>query len=515
MLTYILAWFQMNNNILKNVTIFSLISLCHISYGFDFKIIYVFFTFSILYIISISVINKIILIILSGISIIYLPVGFLYGEPNFNTVASLYSTNTIESIEFLCNIPIKYIILSFLIAALCFLCCRFDCSFPKKYRGFVIFFVVVVAIASPLKDIIKRNNIVNIGIPEWKFASKLFHSIKEFKLEKKKLEGYMNNADTFENVKFSGKYNTYVVVIGESVRKDYMHMYGFEINNTPFMDSTNGVRFLNYISAGSSTLPSLTNSLTQYPNLSNNIITLAKKAGLYTYWISNQGFIGDIESPISSIGRKADEYFFLKKGGYNSKIKYQDSDLLPKISESINSNKVVNGKLIVIHLMGSHTPTCHRTNGEYDIFYGNIELSCYIQSIKNTDKLLSNIQSLLTDTNSMWSMMYFSDHGLSFNKKSIKHDYELIHSDAYKQSFEVPFFITSFDSNEKKSISAERSGLNFLGLFSEWIGIESSNTLSSCRYLSEENCNSEGIKVYNYKNQKIDFQQIPRQEKIY
>lgn len=96
--------------------------------------------------------------------------------------------------------------------------------------------------------------------------------------------------------------------------------------------------------------------------------------------------------------------------------------------------------------MGSHTPFCTRTEGQYDYFYQNQKFSCYVQSIKNTDKLLSEIYSDLSETQSKWSMMYFSDHALSLTYDRN----ELAHSDKYKQNYEVPFFITSYNSNQKK-----------------------------------------------------------------
>ena len=46
------------------------------------------------------------------------------------------------------------------------------------------------------------------------------------------------------------------------------------------------------------------------PRYDLNVIDLAKSAGLKTIWLSNQGFIGEHDTPISSIGYRADESYF-------------------------------------------------------------------------------------------------------------------------------------------------------------------------------------------------------------
>ncbi|HGJ5877174.1 MAG TPA: sulfatase-like hydrolase/transferase [Arsenophonus sp.] len=100
------------------------------------------------------------------------------------------------------------------------------------------------------------------------------------------------------------------MVIGESASRDFMHVYGLPISNTPFMDTVNSILFNHYISAASTTVPSLTHSLAQPPKLANSVIPLAKKWGFTTHWLSNQGTVGIYDTPIASIGKKAPSSFF-------------------------------------------------------------------------------------------------------------------------------------------------------------------------------------------------------------
>ncbi|PAU99303.1 hypothetical protein CBG25_20140 [Arsenophonus sp. ENCA] len=258
----------------------------------------------------------------------------------------------------------------------------------KKIGAFITFLAFLLY--GPIKDYKETGefDILNSGYPEIKFV-KDFNSAKE---ETNKLFNLLAQTDDFQPNNSATPFDTYVMVIGESARRDFMHVYGFPINNTPFMDSANGILFNHYISAASSTIPSLTSSLTQAPKLANSVIALAKKWGFTTYWLSNQGAVGIYDTPIASMGKKADHSFFLKKASYNSK-ETNDDELLPQIATAIKAPQAK--KFIIVHLIGSHPRACARTNDHYETFYKSEEISCYIQSIKNTDQLLATLCNIV------------------------------------------------------------------------------------------------------------------------
>ena len=70
--------------------------------------------------------------------------------------------------------------------------------------------------------------------------------------------------------------------------------------------------------------------------------------------------------------------------------------------------------------MGSHPKLSDRTNHHYDTFYQTKELSYYVQSIKNTDSILEQIHQNLKESEKSFSLIYFSDHGLSIIKEKLK-----------------------------------------------------------------------------------------------
>ncbi|MEX5852435.1 sulfatase-like hydrolase/transferase [Providencia huaxiensis] len=82
-----------------------------------------------------------------------------------------------------------------------------------------------------------------------------------------------------------------------------MNAYGYPIKNTPFISKTNGVIVEGLTSGGTNTVASLRIMLTQsqkdewLPNYGLNFVDLAKSAGYKVYWLSNQGFLGEFDTP--------------------------------------------------------------------------------------------------------------------------------------------------------------------------------------------------------------------------
>lgn len=49
------------------------------------------------------------------------------------------------------------------------------------------------------------------------------------------------------------QYKTYVVIIGESQRRDYASVYGYPLDTTPYLNRANGTFFSNFIAPGGNT----------------------------------------------------------------------------------------------------------------------------------------------------------------------------------------------------------------------------------------------------------------------
>lgn len=69
-----------------------------------------------------------------------------------------------------------------------------------------------------------------------------------------------------------------------------MSLFGYPLQTTPFLDSVNGQFYSNYISTAPNTFESLPGTLalsdSENTTTANNVVTLAKAAGMKTHWLS-------------------------------------------------------------------------------------------------------------------------------------------------------------------------------------------------------------------------------------
>ena len=351
--------------------------------------------------------------------------------------------------------------------------------------------------SKPITNIIKSKNNESSYLhyfSQSKFYPLAFYSefirvnIEYFK-QKAFLDSSINDISKWNINSIEPKYKNYVLIIGESMRKDYMSLYGYPIKTTPFLDTVNGIILNNYYSAAPNTQPSLQRTL--YRNEKNktiytdNIISLLKAANIKTYWLSNQGRIGEFDTMAARLGKNADYHFFTKKLGYDSE-KIFDNKLIPEFEKIIEKDPQ-KPKLVILHLMGSHPEFCERLPYKVDNYFINQKMSCYLESIKYTDKFIEMINQTLIKNRAPFSIIYFSDHGLSHYEDSKGISLQV--NNIYKQNYEIPFIMFSNDSTERKIINNKQSAFNFMYGFAQWLGINE-------KHLSE-------IDFFNPKNEKI------------
>ncbi|MCV5283589.1 sulfatase-like hydrolase/transferase, partial [Escherichia coli] len=71
-----------------------------------------------------------------------------------------------------------------------------------------------------------------------------------------------NQKDSWDIVSVEKKYKTIIIVIGESVRRDYLSVYGYPLPTTPWLNSAPGIFINGYFSAAPNTIGSLSRTLT-------------------------------------------------------------------------------------------------------------------------------------------------------------------------------------------------------------------------------------------------------------
>lgn len=410
--------------------------------------------------------------IIVAIYALYTPIGLTFGTPTYQYLASLIATDALETAEFFTQIPLKNY-LSILIIIGGFILFK-KITNSKEIQFYKNKSLIICLIIIALIDQVPFR-IFNEG----------YQSVNSLQKELETLSPYTQKSNWgVSTIKKNEKlYDDYILIVGESVRRDYMGIYGYPINNTPFLSHTNGTIVDGLTAPGTNTISSLRLMLTSpnitewTPNYGLNFIDLAQSAGFKTYWLSNQGFIGEYDTPVSFIAARSTIKKFMKIGAYNSSNS-SDFKLLDLFKKELNTAVSKNQKrLFVIHLYGSHPDTCARIEDfenkhlTKDDKYTNI--SCYVASIEKTDQLISKIYDTLkkqeNKNNRSFSILYFSDHGLSHNLVDNKIKMSL--SGSSTKILNIPLIKISSDDKGRNYIKSKKSGLFFTEGLANWLGI--------------------------------------------
>lgn len=458
--------------------------------------------------------QKVFVGIISLVAACYFPFGQAYGAPNFNTLLALLSTNMEESTEILTIFPWYHYAIGLFIFALGVISMRRRIpAVPTpwlKWDTVGAVFCVASYFIGPVQNHFLGYDfrIIDTGVPVLRFVRDVAFNYYLVRVEQENMAQFASMKDTWTVTAVKPKYHIYVVVIGESARRDALGAFGGHWNNTPFASQANGTFFMDYVSASGSTQKSLGLTLNRVvddkPQYQDNFVTLANRAGFQTWWFSNQGQIGEYDTAIASIAKRADEVQFLKNGDFEANKNTRDEELL-KLTAQVFSTQRTQPQLIVLHLMGSHPQACDRTGGKYNEFVQSKETSCYLYSITQTDDLLGKLYSQLVNTGDSFSMVYFSDHGLAIKERGKEAQY-LAHADKFQQDFQVPFMVISSDDTKHRIVKARRSANDFLGFFSQWTGIAAEQIKNSYRFISEHKAGP--VYITNFKLQKVDYNQL-------
>ncbi|AJI94690.1 sulfatase family protein [Yersinia ruckeri] len=431
---------------------------------------------------------------------LYFPIGYFYGPPDLGITASLFETNVRESMEFTQSLPIWLLLGSLLIISSFFILNHFfwkKNAISRKWR--YIFIVIITAIS-----LLKYNSAGIEKIKIIKFYYSMYHSYQDYLKDKNDMTNGSHILPSWQVEEVKGKYQNYVLIIGESMRKDYMPVYGYPVDTMPFLSHTNGIFWDGYVTTAPNTALALSRILSRTSgkdfSKSDNIITLANMANMETYWLSNQGRFGEFDSSISRIAAKSQYTYFTKHGDYASS-NINDMALLPVLKQKIQQEHVKT-RLFVLHLMGSHAGFCARLEDQNppEYFENNRDMSCYLATYTVADKFIQQVVSMLNEKAESYSLIYLSDHGLTR-----KHDF-LVHGSEHKENYESPLIIISSDDNKREYVNLPRSGFQFINAFSEWTGITEKGMKSQDKFFSQTP--NKIIKVFNGSDM-VDFERLP------
>lgn len=231
---------------------------------------------------------------------------------------------------------------------------------------------------------------------------------------------------------------TYLLIIGESLNRGHMGLYGYLRDTTPRLDKLAAAHDLivyrNAFSNHTHTMPVLSWALTEANQFNHrhyfkspSIINLANAAGFTTWWLSNQNMVGDWDNLVSILAHAANHVVGIN--GYIGKTtQTQDYDgaLIPYLERAVAAPGARN-KFVVVHLMGSHSDYCKRYPAAFDKFSGPLargwfggriasrpqffrDVNCYDNSVLYNDDVVSRMINVLKQHGGVSAAMYFSDH---------------------------------------------------------------------------------------------------------
>ncbi|WP_461464338.1 phosphoethanolamine transferase [Mucilaginibacter sp.] len=252
-----------------------------------------------------------------------------------------------------------------------------------------------------------------------------------------------------------------MIIIGESLNRKFMSLYGYKRNTTPNLlrlaaDTSNGklYYFSDVISPEATTVPALRKVLTNINNENNipfdkciTIVDLFKKAGYQSYWISNQAPMGKYDTPNAIIASSSDHTYFTAskndiKSDNASTGNYLDSELFNVFNHFEGSDKPQQKQVFFVHLMGSHFYYNDRYPASYNVFNSkkDMDTSSYLNTVAYNDFIVSHFLKLAKNDD-FDIVCYFSDHG-----EDLKYQHN---QENYTRNMSVVPFIVYLSNNYK------------------------------------------------------------------
>lgn len=375
-----------------------------------------------------------------GIDIVYaITFGGVFSNSTFEAIALTDARETLEFLQAYVSFEnIVILIVYWLIAFYSLKQVLFKEAELTREKVFATLGVLMLFVA--MQQINLRNRAFDT-IPG--FTGVAIDYIKEYEALESVIDDRValySNSDFNVSIK-SDKPQTFVIVVGESLGRRHMSLYGYGRDTTPNLrlHSSESIVFSNVISAFAQTKPSLSVNLTEKDTVNNkplpkslSLIAVFKRAGFKTFWLSNQEPLKVPTKPIATI---ADEQYFVSNDFHGVTVNRHDGLLLPKVIKALNNE--ADHKVIFVHLMGSHLKYKNRFPASKAVFLGDNttgeaytkELSnsqlgyinAYDNSIHYTDYLLGKILSHLKSNTGVAALIFWSDHGEEvFDTKDFK-----------------------------------------------------------------------------------------------
>jgi len=382
-----------------------------------------------------------------------------------NSITSLFETNPEESKEFVMHYFNVWVIGGVLIYIIIpvVMILRMRSYRPLKVKKHKIVFIISLTAILSVIFISKLSHSV--------YFLKFYNTFASYKIrlynERKAITHRQNLTYEVKTINNDSVPKTIVVVIGESLTRNHMQLYGYGRTTNPRLTAKGDsiVIYKDVISPQVHTIPVIRSILTfsekehpDYFQTKPSLFELFNRAGYETYFISNQSFGGKFGTSYDVLLELAQNKSDL------SSFKQHDEVVLGKLDD-ILSKPTNKSRLIVIHLIGNHMAYKFRYPDQFKKFDHKADNFISINKFRNEAALTSIdeydnsvlyndsvvaevIDHLARKGKESSSVIYFSDHGeeLYDFRNFAGHAYEKLSS----YMCEVPFILWMSESFKEK-----------------------------------------------------------------
>ena len=379
------------------------------------------------------------------------PLFYIIYLINFGTylsreaIYSILQTNFNEATEFLgINVsPLWILVVPVLFVFVGFLFLKQEKKETIRIERSLLIFLVIMF---PTSSYLNKGNVRLYAFAK-QTVEEYFEEITLFNQTQEKLKT--------DNIKFEAEKaeagETYIVVIGESLNKKHMGLYGYMRDTTPMLTKLfkngNLLVFDNAFSCNTYTIEVLSLSLTEANQLNKknfynslSIINILKKANIETYWVTNQVLYGPWDNLVSVIAHQADHLIALNHSiGMRTSTQEYDGAVIKEVNKILSKDSK-NTRVIFVHLMGNHFDYRYRYPNKFRVFTGKRtsaefgklskktkienDINNYDNSVLYNDYVVSSLIDLLKRKDGVNGFLYFSDHADDVENK-LGHNAEL------------------------------------------------------------------------------------------
>lgn len=342
-------------------------------------------------------------------------------------VAVFMGTNANETREFLSMyVNLKMILIIFTILAFAVVVYHLSKKYFNKLRYIELIGLILIVVCASVIFVRKSENWEGLYLMK----------IKTF-LEYERTPNLRNYSKEYKIKKIDDLPENFVFIIGESLNKDHMSLYGYKKKTTPYLDSLRNksdiIVFNNVKSSAIGTVPAfryMMSSLRVGDRVEDwlkkdFLLDIIKSAGYNTMWISNQSSSGVHDNIVARFAELSDSVYWCgTKYMGPSKVDLDEVVFEPlKLRSNEFGNKP---RFTIVHLAGNHESFRSRYSLNYEKFNEDdyfdypenqrLVLSQYDNSIIYNDYIVSSIIRMFANKESI--VIYMPDHSLDIYNSS-------------------------------------------------------------------------------------------------